>query len=69
MLCIGNDIIKKALDSSFKDKEDAILYYGGLHAKMDFFITRDSKDFLNHALVQLPVLAPKALLVKLKAQK
>ena len=69
VLCIGNDIIKKALDSSFKDKEDAILYYGGLHAKMDFFITRDSKHFLNHALVQLPVLAPKALLAKLKAPK
>lgn len=69
VLCIGNDIIKKALDSSFKDKEDAILYYGGLHAKMDFFITRDSKDFLNHTLLQLPVLAPKALLAKLKAKK
>ena len=31
VLCIGNDIIKKALDSSFKDKEDVIHHNKGLH--------------------------------------
>ena len=69
VICIRETEIKKALSSSFKDKEDAILYYGSLHAKIDFFITRNEKDFAKNSLTQLPVMNAKALLAKLKAPK
>ena len=53
--------IKLALSSSFGDKEDAILYYGAVHARMDYFITRNDGDFAKHTLKQLPVLGVKAI--------
>lgn len=51
--------IMNALQSSFKDKEDAILYHLALHHKMEAFITRDKKDFVRFASPLLPVLTPK----------
>ena len=66
-VCINGETIRKALNSGFKDKEDAILYYGAVHAKMDFFITRNEKDFVKGVLSQLPVLSVKAFLKKLKS--
>ena len=49
-------IIKKSLKSEFKDFEDAIQYNCALTIiKMDFIITRDSKDFKKSTL---PVMNP-----------
>jgi|SRR5690242_13043119 predicted nucleic acid-binding protein len=42
----------------FNDKEDGFLYFLAQHHKMDFFITRNIKDFKNAPLI-LPVLTPK----------
>ena len=58
-ICISEEIIIKALNSSFKDKEDAILYFGAMKAGINYFITRNSKDFLKHSQAQLPVVSIK----------
>lgn len=42
----------------FDDKEDGFLYFLAQHHKMDFFITRNIKDFKNAPLI-LPVFTPK----------
>jgi predicted nucleic acid-binding protein len=59
-------IIERALLSSFKDKEDAVLYFTALENKMDYFITRDEKDFKKHILRDLKTLSPKALVKHLE---
>jgi predicted nucleic acid-binding protein len=49
-------IIKQSLKTDFKDYEDAIQYYCALSIpKIDFIVTRDTKDFKKSIL---PVLTP-----------
>ena len=49
-------ILKKALQSSFNDFEDAIQYYSAVELReIDFITTRDLKDFKQS---ELPVLSP-----------
>jgi len=62
IICIDTNTFKNAMKSSFKDKEDGILYYGALHQKIDYFVTRNKKDFLKHSLQQLPVMGAKELM-------
>jgi len=59
VICINEDSIITALHSGFTDKEDAILYFGALNKKLDYFITRNPKDFTKHSLFQLPVVSIK----------
>lgn len=58
LITISRSAFQKALLSSFKDKEDAILYYGALENKMNNFITRNVKDYKKHSVADLPVLSP-----------
>ena len=52
------NIIKRAYVSNFTDVEDAIQYYTATkNDGMDYFITRNIKDFKNF-IPQLPVLTP-----------
>lgn len=53
----GKDSILLSLQSSFKDKEDALQYYTALRAEADYFITRNKKDY-KHGIVSLPVYTP-----------
>lgn len=54
---VTKPIIKKSLKSEFKDFEDAIQYNCALSiGKIDFIVTRDSKDFKKSTL---PVMNPK----------
>lgn len=54
---VSKDIIKKSLKSDFKDFEDAIQYNSAKSLnKIDFIVTRDTKDFKNSSL---PILTPK----------
>lgn len=54
---VTKDIIKKSLKSDFKDFEDAIQYHCAKSiSKIDFIVTRDTKDFKSSSL---PVLTPK----------
>jgi predicted nucleic acid-binding protein len=68
VICIETNIIKNAMKSGFKDKEDGILYYGALEKNADYFITRNKKEFIKYSLKQLPVLTPKELMVILNVE-
>ena len=54
---VSKSIIKKALKTDFKDFEDAIQYYCALSLnKIDFIVTRDTKDFKKSTLsIMTPV--------------
>ena len=53
---VTKTVIKKSLKSDFKDFEDAIQYKCALTiSKIDFIVTRDSKDFKKSSL---PVMNP-----------
>lgn len=53
---VTNAIIRQSLKTDFKDYEDAIQYYCALSiAKIDFIVTRNTKDFKKSSL---PVLTP-----------
>jgi predicted nucleic acid-binding protein len=54
---VTKDIIKKSIKSDFKDFEDAIQYNCAKSlSKIDFIVTRDTKDFKTSSL---PILTPK----------
>lgn len=48
-------LIKNALNSDFKDKEDAIQYFTAKHHQVDLIITNDIKGFAQSTI---PVLTP-----------
>jgi predicted nucleic acid-binding protein len=49
-----------ALNSNYKDLEDALQYYSAIsHAKIDVILTRNSKDYKNG---ELPVMTPETYL-------
>jgi len=57
MIDVSKDIIKKSIQSGFKDFEDAIQYNCALTIKkIEFIVTRDAKDFKASTL---PILTPK----------
>jgi len=54
---VSKDIINKSIKSNFKDFEDAIQYNCAKSLnKIDFIVTRDTKDFKTSSL---PILTPK----------
>lgn len=57
---VSKEVIKKSLKSDFKDFEDAIQYNCAKSlSKIDFIVTRDTKDFKASSL---PILTPKEAL-------
>ena len=65
ILTINEKIIELALSSDFKDFEDAIQYNCALSInKIDFIVTRDTKDF-KHSI--LPVLTPEEAISSLES--
>ena len=60
MIDVSKEVIKKSLKSDFKDFEDAIQYNCAISFnKIDFVVTRNTKDFKASTL---PVLTPKEAL-------
>lgn len=57
----GKPQMVKALKSTFKDKEDALQYHTALLHDVDYFITRNTKDYKS-ATKKLPVLTPRTFL-------
>lgn len=57
----GKTCMLQALESAFKDKEDALQYYTALHNECDYFLTRNVKDY-KHAVKILPVYTPESFL-------
>ena len=56
VLNVDDSIIQKALESEFKDFEDAIQYFTAIENKMDCIITRNTGDYKNSII---PVYSPK----------
>ena len=51
VLSIDKDVILKALNSNFRDFEDALQNYSAeLNGQIDLIITRNIKDFKNSSL-------------------
>jgi hypothetical protein len=53
----GKAMILNALNSEFKDKEDALQYFTALDTNAEYFITRNVGDY-KHAIHSLPVYTP-----------
>jgi predicted nucleic acid-binding protein len=53
----GKEALLNSIISDFKDKEDGIQYFTAIENDMDFFITRDKKDF--KFAKEIRVLSPK----------
>jgi predicted nucleic acid-binding protein len=57
VVAAGKDTALLALNSHFRDKEDALQYYTALQAKSHYFVTRNIKDY-KHKRTSLPVYTP-----------
>ena len=64
--CIKKSAMQSALTGNYKDKEDAVLYFGALENDIDFFITRNVKDFKAVMQKQLPVVTARRFLNAIK---
>lgn len=60
---INERTIEKALNSSIKDFEDALQYFGAAESECEIIITRNGKDFKPS---QLPIMTAKEFLSSLK---
>ena len=59
VLNVDDSIIEKALESEFKDFEDAIQYFTAIENQMDCIITRNVKDYKKSII---PIYTPTELL-------
>ncbi len=52
---LRHQYIDRALNSSFRDFEDAVQYYSALEVKSQYFITRNKRDYpSNHMRILTP---------------
>lgn len=58
-----NEVVEKALNSDFKDLEDALQYFSAVATKCEIILTRNEKDFKN-ALI--PVMDAESFLQTLR---
>lgn len=59
---LNETVVEKALNSDFKDFEDALQYHCALNSNCDFIITRNGKDF---RLSNLPVMTAEEYLISI----
>lgn len=59
ILSVDSDIIRLALNSFFKDFEDAVQYYTSLKNNLDTILTRNIKDYKS---TDIPVMTPNEFL-------
>lgn len=62
---MDDEVIEKAINSEFKDFEDAMQYYSAISSKCDIIITRNEKDFKT---ALLPVMNAESFLQTLKSK-
>ena len=53
----NKQVVNRALQSAFRDKEDALQYFTAMHAEAECVVTRNVKDF-RKAEPALPVMLP-----------
>lgn len=63
----GKTVMLTAVNSSFKDKEDALQYFTAQYHGADYFITRNIKDFKPYVEF-LPVMTPKEFMNSINNQ-
>lgn len=56
---INRVVLEEALDSTFKDYEDGVLYQSAIHANLEAIVTRNQKDFIKS---DIPVYSPDVFL-------
>ena len=60
---MDDEVIEKAINSDFKDFEDAMQYFSALASHCDLIVTRNEKDFKN---AMIPVMNGESYLQTLK---
>ncbi|MCY7410034.1 MAG: PIN domain-containing protein [Chitinophagales bacterium] len=53
----NKQVVSGALQSAFRNKEDALQYFTALNAGAEYFVTRNIRDYKN-AVTNLPVMLP-----------
>ncbi len=61
---MNDEVVEKAINSDFKDFEDALQYFSAIASNCNLVITRNEKDFKN-ALI--PVMSAESFLQSLKS--
>ena len=60
---MDDEVVEKAINSDFKDFEDAMQYFSALASNCDLIVTRNEKDFKN---AMIPVMNGESYLQTLK---
>ena len=60
---MDHEVVEKAINSDFKDFEDAMQYFSALASHCDLIVTRNEKDFKN---AMIPVMNGESYLQTLK---
>ncbi|MBA5792706.1 PIN domain-containing protein [Flavobacterium sp. xlx-214] len=60
---MDEEVVEKAINSDFKDFEDAMQYYSAISANCDLILTRNEKDFKNS---MIPVMNAESYLQTVK---
>ena len=60
---MDDEVVEKAINSNFKDFEDAMQYFSALASHCDLIVTRNEKDFKN---AMIPVMNGESYLQTLK---
>ena len=60
---MDEEVVEKAINSDFKDFEDAVQYYSAVSANCDMIITRNEKDFKNS---MIPIINAESYLLTVK---
>lgn len=60
---MDDEVVEKAINSDFKDFEDAMQYFSALASNCDLIVTRNEKDFKN---AMIPVMNGESYLETLK---
>ncbi|WP_374444321.1 type II toxin-antitoxin system VapC family toxin [Epilithonimonas sp.] len=63
MSVMDDEVVEKAINSDFKDFEDAMQYFSALASNCEIIITRNEKDFKN---AMIPVMNVESYLLILK---
>ncbi|MDR0725939.1 MAG: PIN domain-containing protein, partial [Prevotellaceae bacterium] len=62
---LNSDVVEKALNSNFKDFEDALQYFCALQSNCEVILTRNSKDF---KLSPIPIMTANEFLEQYKSE-
>lgn len=63
MSVMDDEVVEKAINSDFKDFEDAMQYFSALASNCNIIITRNEKDFKN---AMIPVMNAESYLLSLR---